>query len=237
MTSIESVNAIRRAELERIAQHLPRSGQLLELGAGSGQQASELAKLGFEVSAIDLPSSNYAQDRIFPVVDYDGRHIPFPDNSFDIVFSSNVLEHVTELEGLHAEIRRVLRPGGECIHVLPTHVWRFWTSAAAPPCAVRQLLRARSSREIWMATRRMARSVLQKRHGERGNLFSEAWYFHPRWWRKHFRSNGFTLMHDTPLGLFYTAEETFGPRLDLSRREALARWLGSVTHLYRLRPK
>ena len=64
----------------------------------------------------------------FPIKDYDGRTIPLPDASVDVVFSSNVLEHVPDLSRMHAEIRRVLAPGGICIHVVPTHTWRLWTT-------------------------------------------------------------------------------------------------------------
>lgn len=54
----------------------------------------KLRESGFDVHAADLGHSNYKKDRIFPVPDYDGHHIPFADSTFDIVFSSNVMEHI-----------------------------------------------------------------------------------------------------------------------------------------------
>ena len=71
----------------------------------------------------------------FPIIDYDGHHIPFDDNSFDIVFSSNVLEHICDLHQINREIQRVLRSDGYCVHVIPTHTWRFWTTLSAFPTA------------------------------------------------------------------------------------------------------
>jgi SAM-dependent methyltransferase len=50
-----------------------------------------------------------------------GEAIPFPDASFDIVYSSNVLEHVNEPPKVVAEIVRVLKPGGYAQIVVPNY--------------------------------------------------------------------------------------------------------------------
>src|SRR5262245_24433663 len=128
MLSLDHLDAIRGAELDKIASFFPTGARVLEIGAGTGKQALELQRRGFEVIAIEIAGSNYAAHRVFPIKDYDGRTIPLGDASVDVVFSSNVLEHVEHLSRMHAEIRRVLAPGGTCIHVLPTHTWRLWTT-------------------------------------------------------------------------------------------------------------
>jgi SAM-dependent methyltransferase len=62
------------------------------------------------------------QDRIFAM---HGDRIPFPDESFDLVISNQVLEHVPDLDVVLAEMRRVLKPGGICLSVFPhREVWR-----------------------------------------------------------------------------------------------------------------
>jgi SAM-dependent methyltransferase len=127
MFSIEFLHAIRRHEIALVERHLEPGARILEIGGGTGFQAKLLAERDFDVSSIDVPQSNYAGERVFPVIDYDGETIPFPDGSFDVVFSSNVLEHIRDLERLHAEVRRVLKPGGYCLHAMPTGVWSFWT--------------------------------------------------------------------------------------------------------------
>jgi SAM-dependent methyltransferase len=248
--TIEFLGQIRAAETDVIAARFPPGARILEVGAGTGQQAVAIRARGFEVEAIEIPASNYKQHQLFPITDYDGRHIPFPDASFDVVFSSNVLEHVRDLAGLEGEIKRVLRPGGVCVHVLPTHAWRFWTTLAAFPAAVQKviaLLRAPTRagtlpHKVARAGKGFVRSLgylvqpfFQGRHGERGLLLSELWLFRPEVWRRHFRRSGFEIVRDAPMGLHYTGHFVFSSGWPLAKRARLARRLGSACHLFELR--
>jgi hypothetical protein len=163
-----------------------------------------------------------------------------------------VLEHVADLARMHAEIRRVLAPGGTCLHVLPTHSWRLWSTLASYleaisfftsslprlfPQAMPRAAELQRLRKAWYRTARHTVGLcLPRRHGERGNVISELWLFHPRWWRRNFRDNGFAVIGDEPMGLFYTGEVLFGLRLGRTTRERLARVLGSSCHLFRLVP-
>jgi SAM-dependent methyltransferase len=252
MQSIEHLDAIRTAEIDKIAALLPAGARILEIGAGTGKQALELRRRGFDVVAIEIAVSNYSDNRVFPIRDYDGRTIPLADASVDVVFSSNVLEHVRDLASMHAEIRRVLAPYGFCVHVLPTHTWRFWTILTSYLEAVAFLVRSlpqlvprcvpggpelRRLRAAWYRTvRHLVGLCLPRRHGERGNVISELWLFHPRWWRRHFGANGFAVVHEEPMGLFYTGEVLLGVRLGLARRRRMACLLGSSCHLFKLVP-
>ena len=252
MFSISHLATLRSAEIDRIAGFFNVGARVLEIGAGTGEQALELKRRGFDVTAIEMANSNYADNRLFPIIDYDGRHIPLPDASVDIVFSSNVLEHVPDLIQMHSEIRRVLKPGGYCIHVLPTHSWRFWTTVSSYPDAVvgfvswlprlvpHALPDGTELRRLADAWYRCARYVggrlLPRRHGERGSSISELWLFHPNWWRRNFAENGFTVMQDEPIGLFYTGNMLLGARIGLEQRHRLAGSLGSACHLFKLVP-
>jgi SAM-dependent methyltransferase len=250
MFTLEFLSEIRHWEAERIISHFRPGARILEIGAGTGQQALEFTQRGFDVEAVDVPASQYAQDHVFPVKEYDGVTLPFPDSSFDIVFSSSVLEHVSDLPRLHSEIRRVLRDDGYAVHVLPTHIWRIWTSMSEFHVmwgewrALRLWPRAPfNNMEYWRlrfawraATRRFARAIFrQRRHGAHGNIWTELRHFNPQSWRENFTANGFCIEEDAALGLFYTGYLALGPRLTVNARARLARILGSACHLFVLR--
>lgn len=54
----------------------------------------------------------------------DGAQLPFEDESFDLVFSEYVLEHLDNPGAVFAEVQRVLRPGGKFISVAP-NLWSY----------------------------------------------------------------------------------------------------------------
>lgn len=101
-------------------------GDLLDVGCGSKPYRHH-----FQVNryvGLELATDNRSErkNRGFDVaiVDdfYEGRHLPYPEGSFDSVFSSEVFEHVFNLDELLSEIHRVLRPGGNLAFTCP-FVW------------------------------------------------------------------------------------------------------------------
>ena len=69
MFSIEFLHQIRRHEIAFVERHLPPGIRILEIGGGTGFQAKLLAEHGYDVASIDIPQSNYAEERVFPVLD------------------------------------------------------------------------------------------------------------------------------------------------------------------------
>ena len=57
--------------------------------------------------------------RDLPIVRADARRLPFPDESFDLVMSTDMWEHIEEDDLVAAEAARVLRPGGRLLVAVP----------------------------------------------------------------------------------------------------------------------
>ena len=79
------------------------------LDVGSGQGA--LQDVVSDFTGLDI-SSTAARFYHKPFVEGSATELPFPDNSFDAVWTIDVLEHVPQPEKALSEMRRVLRPGG-----------------------------------------------------------------------------------------------------------------------------
>ncbi len=127
---------LRRAELRLVADILQRHGcapgcSILEIGGGTGWQARDLERAGYKVRSVDVE----AKPGVFPVELYDGHRLPCEDASCDVIFSSNVLEHVAHIDAFQAEMRRVLKPGGIAVHLMPTPVVAAGDVARALPLA------------------------------------------------------------------------------------------------------
>jgi len=98
------------------------AARTLDLGCGIGRHALLFARLGFEVSAIDLAEAGLAEVRrsaaeeglAIDVRTASMTALPFPDQTFDYVLSFNVLYHGDPeiVRATVGEVRRVLKPGG-----------------------------------------------------------------------------------------------------------------------------
>jgi ubiquinone/menaquinone biosynthesis C-methylase UbiE len=111
-------------------------GNVLELGCGIGFQSALLSTMSESVVATDLPDENMSTHtpgkiRLQSLLTGLGienvshqfcsaESLPFEDNSFDMVFSSHVLEHIPDFGKAMKEIYRVLKPNGFLFCVIPS---------------------------------------------------------------------------------------------------------------------
>lgn len=212
--TLNHLQSIRIYELDIVLALLPSRGDILEIGAGTGWQANILEGRGYRVYAIDLPSSKYRDNRVRPITEYDGRDIPYRDDCFDVVFSSNVLEHIPHIHEFQREILRVLKPGGLAVHVVPSSSWRLWTNMT-------HLLK------YW------TRPNIHGTHA--GNSLTEVYYFSRRWWARLFRETGWIVVTQTSNGLFYTGCSIMDVRLPIKIRKQMHYLLGSSCNIFLLR--
>jgi len=248
MAGLSHLSILRQREIEHLLPLLPRGARILEFGAGTGQQAKFLRDHGFDVVAIDLASSNYASERVFPVQDYDGEHIPLEDGSIDVIYSSNVLEHVENPSVIFSEFRRIQKADGFGLHVLPTPAWRLWTFAAglaaSIDAAIHLPLELASPPEgqnrrhlLYRGLRRAVSGFVPRGHGTSAEGLSEIWTFSRIAWRRKFHRFGFDIVEDHPMGLFHTGTAFLGSRLRPETRSRLSRFLGSGARLYKIVPR
>jgi len=108
----------------------------LDAGAGFGRHAYEAARHGATVYALDWAQDEVVgtramfggmiQEQEIPAANFggvlrgDATRLPFPDNTFDSVVTSEVLEHIQNDVVAISELHRVLKPGGTLGVTVPT---------------------------------------------------------------------------------------------------------------------
>jgi SAM-dependent methyltransferase len=121
-------------------------GRALDMGCGPGWYACEMARLGYEVFAIDQSAEQVGQiqqnaEKLGVEVSYQAASaaaMPFPDDFFDVAYAINVAHHIIDLdvrEKMFREIVRVLKPGGVFfLHEINTlnPIFRFYMGYVFP---------------------------------------------------------------------------------------------------------
>jgi SAM-dependent methyltransferase len=98
-----------------------KSGRLLEVGCGAGDQLLVLKNAGWDVLGIDFDPAAVAtaNARGLDVRLGDLRQAKLPEGSFDAIVMSHVVEHVIDPIGLLRECARILKPQGDFVAITP----------------------------------------------------------------------------------------------------------------------
>jgi SAM-dependent methyltransferase len=127
-------NFVRSREAEIIFSQFPnrRFHHALELGAGDGGQSVSLARYCDKLVCTDINWNSNLLSRKTPNVDYmlcDAQDLSiFPDDTFDLVFSSNMLEHIPNVDRCLMECKRVLTTDGLMLHLMPSRWWKLFNT-------------------------------------------------------------------------------------------------------------
>jgi SAM-dependent methyltransferase len=92
------------------------TGRLLDIGCGDGEKTNLFRLIGFDVTAIDYDAAMLQKARqSYPDIDFIqfeiAKTLPFPDQSFDVVFSFSVFQYIDH-QAIFRECRRILKHGG-----------------------------------------------------------------------------------------------------------------------------
>ena len=222
--------------------------KVLEVGAGDGSQTMLLKKYFSHVVSIDIAPTTDTKDIIIANV----CDLPFEDKEFDIVFSSNVLEHVDDINKAFSEMKRVLKDDGKMIHSMPSHIWKIlqlslgWvhsfkkiiykllsiklSSRAHPDDFVH--LHGKKSKNRYFVNKLLG-LIIPTIHGTSGNHISEFLRFRPAYWEKKFKENN--LIYIKKHNLFLHTPYEFLPFKFLSLRDFISRHGFASVYAYELR--
>ena len=108
--------------------------RVLEAGCGTGRGSERLVQAGALVSALDIGFNlaRFTRQRcacaavVGSVLD-----LPFPDDVFDVVFSTEVIEHTPDPLQAVLEMYRVVKPGGHLVVSTPNWLWQLPVRAAS----------------------------------------------------------------------------------------------------------
>lgn len=145
--------------------------RLLEVGCGMGSDLLQFARGGARCTGVDLTPRSveitrhrfnlYGERGDFALSD--GEHLPFAEESFDVVYSNGVLHHTPDTAGAVREVHRVLRKGGTAkVMLYHKHSLYYWSEMIFRRGVLGgELLRGRSPEEI------MSRWVEHSEHDAR----------------------------------------------------------------------
>ena len=121
--------------VERVLPALPTNPSVVDLGCGAGNSVDFFRRIipdcswtGIDIEDSPEVSKRKREDAKF--VSFDGINIPLADNSVDLVFCKQVLEHVRHPEKLLSDVSRVLKDDGFFVgstsHLEPYHSYSLW---------------------------------------------------------------------------------------------------------------
>ena len=105
------------------------SGRVLENGCGVGMYIEHLTPHAGVVVGLeyDFERARQAHQRSDHILGAAGEFLPFPEHTFDVILSHEVLEHVQDDRAAVEQMVRVLRPGGRMIVFAPNRGYPFET--------------------------------------------------------------------------------------------------------------
>ena len=118
---------LRDEELKPALEFFPsgKNIKILEVGGGNGYQAMKISDMGYSIKSIDIfprEPLHYNVEKINVI------KLPYPDQHFDLILTSLVLQHIEHIDSAFKEMNRVLKNDGIMIHIVPNFWWSIFTN-------------------------------------------------------------------------------------------------------------
>lgn len=239
----KNLHELRNFELSYVLNKLSlkETTNILDFGAGDGFIIKLMKDNGFEnIHGIDIYNSNYKPDT--NILSYSGNIDDFPLNKcYDVIFSSNVLEHIENQEEYLILFNKILNKNGLQIHVMPTHYWKFWNSLfyyySLSKLIFKLIFKIKVQKKSKKNYKKDVNSGLKQspffigRHGSIGSTFDEFFLFNPKNYFKILSKLDFKFK-SFKIPIIYSGHYFFGKFLPLSLRSFLSKFLGYSCHCF-----
>ncbi len=95
--------------------------KFLEPGCGRGEFLRHFKNLGLDVCGVDIcpEAADFQKDIPVSIANIECDGMPFPDATFDAIYSKSLLEHLSDPEAYFREVHRILKPGGLLLTLVP----------------------------------------------------------------------------------------------------------------------
>lgn len=232
---------IRNEELSIALDFFPnnRNLKILEIGGRDGYQAELISKKGYNVTSIDI---NPLFPQFYPVQKGDITKLDFHENSFDIIFSSNMLQEIHDIEEALMEMKRVLKKDGIIIHIVPSSWWslitNFWHYCLIPKYLIKSKKFQRvfisdaienknkhNSKNLKSSKNNLKRLFLHPL-GANISFVHEIFYFSKNYWKKSFEHNGLRIIDRKNCPFLYSGYAVFKFKF-ISLRKIFAKFFPS----------
>lgn len=146
--------------VELVLRYAPTASRILDLGCGTGISARLLNQAGYDVVGTDISSlflneaKNWENEKLrYQVCDV--MELPYKDDSFDVICSNELIEHLPDVQTALNEMVRVVRKDGKIILSGPN-----LCSPLIPILDLFRLMCGKPGRPVWGETKQQARQQL-----------------------------------------------------------------------------
>lgn len=145
-----------RHYVELVLRFAPLDSKILDLGCGNGISSRLLNQAGFEVVGTDISplfledARNWESSKLSYEV-CDVLELPYADESYDVICSNELIEHLPDVETALLEMVRVVRKGGMVVISGPN-----LSSPITPLIDWIRLIRGKHGRPVWAETKQQA---------------------------------------------------------------------------------